>query len=206
MSSFVKVDSLNNIGLTTCCQAYVKVSDDGATMHCVKCKEEIVAIPVGKTVEQALMEHAKKTNAQAKITSVSPIRHNAVQLMQEFGDSTMMLAIDQWLLWNIKKKSEEDIKELDALVCGIINVFVMNTMLKQTPPPITAQDIAEELYKDKKYLERLCKEKVWQLANTIGFSVADMLKEMIEVCVHPPLKGVLNDFYDTELDKTEAIR
>ena len=123
MASFAKSYG-NTIGTTSCCDAHCKVSGDKSTLVCMVCDNEVIVVPVGVTHEQALIDHARETTQKAKRTTVSPVRHNAIQIMQHFGESTFLLANDQWELWNIKDKTEEDVGYLDKLVIGIMKDYL----------------------------------------------------------------------------------
>ncbi len=160
--------------------------------HFVTCGEEVVPVHTGVTMEQALLEHARKQTAKAKRTTVTPIRHNAIQIMQDFGEHTYSLAHDSWDMWN---KGKEYFKDIDRLTLGIINVFVL-TWIAKNNGRIQTQDIAGALYQDSDYLKRLVEQRALPVAKKLSISQEDMIAELLEVCVHPPLKKVLQDYAD----------
>jgi hypothetical protein len=198
MASFAKSKE-NYIEETSCCKVPCVLSKCGTFLICGQCGEEVIVVPVGQTIEQALLDHARKNTEAAKRTTVSPLRHNAIQIMQHFGESTFLLANDQWELWNVKNKTKEDIEHIDKLVMGIINVYVMNRCIAGDADDIMVQDIAEALYNDKEYLERMSRKAILEISAKIGCGILELQQEMLEICVHEPLKEVLSGFCSTEV-------
>jgi hypothetical protein len=203
MASFIRARGRELIGVTSCCDAPTKPSQDKTHLVCRGCEEEVVPLQIGVTMEQALLEHARKTNTAAKRTTVSAIRHNTVQLMQEFGEHTMAFATDQWELWQLgNKRTIEQNNQMDHLAMGIINVFVMKWTLRKHMDSITVTDVAEAMYQDPKYLRRLCEERLVPLAIKLNIPTKELINETLKVCVHEPLREVLNGFQDTEVDSS----
>jgi len=200
MASFAKLYADYTVGKTSCCGVYPLPSNDKSCFQCRVCNQEVIVVPVGKTIEEALLSHAKENTEKAKRTTVSPLRHNAIQIMQDFGETTYVIAEDQWNLWRLGiNKTSGQRKEQDKLVLYIINVYIMTKKGGFNIDDIRVADIGEAMYNDKDYLRRMFTEKAVPIADRLGITVAALANEMIEICVHKKLKEVLYEFSSAEV-------